>query len=193
MPLLLIDTSPAEGSRVFWALLLLLLMLSLLVGVSVRRVGRDELVLVVRRGRVSRSGAAGWLARVPGLERFVAVPTHSQVVPLVVRGRTSDGVEVLALADLTLAVERVPDLVTYDDPTVVAARVAERVVADAFGDLAAVTLLDNLPGLEDRLPAAITRRLMPGSLVSDLVVTKVEAQLTPQLARGLRPEGGTGT
>ena len=95
------------GDWVFWAVLLLP-SLALLAGVSVRRVGRDELVLVVRRGRVARSGVTGFVTRVPGLERFVAVPTHRQVLPLVVRAPTRDGVEIVALADLVLAVESVP-------------------------------------------------------------------------------------
>ncbi|MGA9749433.1 MAG: hypothetical protein WBQ50_18435 [Nocardioides sp.] len=172
---------------VFWAVLVLPT-LALLVAISVRRVSRDELVLVVRRGRVVRSGATGWLARLPGLERFVAVSTHRQVLPLVVRGRTRDGVNILALADLTLAVQGVPDLVEYDDPATAAVLVAEDVVAEAFGGLAAVTLVDNLGDLEGCLPAAITRRLVPGSVATGLAVTEIEAQLTPRLARDLRPD-----
>ena len=152
---------PQEGDWVFWAVLLLPT-LALLVGVSVRRVGRDELVLVVRRGRVARSGATGFVARVPGLERFVAVPTHRQVLPLVVRALTRDGVEIVALADLVLAVESVPDQTPYDDPATSAVRVAEEVVAEAIGGFAAVTLVSTLGDLEGVLPDAITRRLPPG-------------------------------
>ena len=172
---------------VFWAVLLLPT-LALLVAVSVRRVGPDELVLVVRRGRVARSRTTGWLARLPGLERFVAVSTHRQLLPLVVRGRTRDGVDILALADLTLAVEGVPDLVEYADPATAAVHVAEDVVAEVFGGFAAVTLVDNLGDLEGCLPAAITRRLASGSVATGLTVTEIEAQLTPRLARGLRPD-----
>ena len=137
---------PQEADWVFWAVLLLP-SLALLVGVSVRRVGRDELVLVVRRGRVARSGVTGFVARVPGLERFVAVPTHRQVLPLVVRAPTRDGVEVVALVDLVLAVESVPDHTPYDDPATAVARVAEEVVAEAVGGFAAVTLVATLADL----------------------------------------------
>ena len=57
------------------------------------------MVLVVRRGQVIRSASTGWLARVPGPERFVAVPTHRQVLPL---PRTRDSVEIVVLANLVL-------------------------------------------------------------------------------------------
>ena len=174
-----------DGAWVFWAVLLLPT-LALLVGVSVRRVGRDELVLVVRRGRVVRSRATGFVARAPGLERFVAVPTHRQLLPLVVRARTRDGVEIVALADLTLAVDAVPDRTPYDDPAAAAVREAEAVVAEAIGGFAAVTLVATLGDLEACLPDAITRRLPPGSVATGLAVTEVEAQLTPRLARSLR-------
>ncbi len=186
-PIQLEHRATKTRGMVFWAVLLLPT-LALLVAMSVRRVGPDELVLVVRRGRVVRSGATGWLARLPGLERFVAVSTHRQLLPLVVRGRTRDGVDILALADLTLAVEGVPDLVEYDDPATAAVHVAEDVVAEAFGGFAAVTLVDNLGDLEGCLPAAITRRLASGSVATGLTVTEIEAQLTPRLARDLRPD-----
>ncbi len=187
MPLLPSVAPPAEVAWVFWAVLLLPV-LALLVGVSVRRVGRDELVLVVRRGRVARSAPTGWLARVPGLERFVAVPTHRRVLPLVLRARTRDDVDIVALADLTLVVEGVPDAAAYDDPAAAAARIAEQVVAEALGGFTAVTLLDELADLEVGLPEAITRRLVPGTVVTALVVTEIEAQLTPRLARELRTD-----
>ena len=96
-----------EGDWVFWAVLLLP-SLRPAGRVWVRGVGRDELVLVVRRGRVARSGVTGFVARVLGLERFVVVPTHRQVLPLLVRAPTRDGVEIVALADLVLAVDRSP-------------------------------------------------------------------------------------
>ena len=184
------DTSPDGGAWVFWAVLLLPA-LALLVAASVRRVGHEQLVLVVRRGQVVRSAATGWVTRLPGLERFVAVPTHPQLLPLVVRSRTRDGIEILALADLTLAVDRVPRSTVYADPATAAVLVAERVVAEALADHEAATLLDHLADLESRLPAAITRLLPPGSTVTDVAVTEVEAQLTPRLARDLRPDVGT--
>ncbi len=170
---------------VFWAVLLLP-SLTLLGGLSVRRVGRDELVLVVRDGRVVRSGATGWVARVPGLERFVAVPTDRQQLPVVVRGRTRDGVPIVVLADLTLVVEGVPDSVEYADPAAAAVRVAEAVVAEAVGRHDAVVLVDDLGDLEGSLAAAVTRRLVRGSVATDLTVTEIEAQLTPRSVRHLR-------
>ena len=175
---------PEDGAWVFWAVLLLP-SLALLVGVSVRRVGRDELVLVVRRGKVARSRAAGVATRLPGLERFVRVPTHRQVLPLVVRARTRDGIEVLALADLTLAVTDVPAGAPYVEPAAAAARVAEGVLAEAVTGFSVDTLVGALGDLEAGLPDVITRKLTSGSRVTGLQVTEIEAQLTPRLARSL--------
>ena len=73
----------------------------------VRRVGPGELVVVVRQGQVVRSRRRGFVARVPGLERFEPVPAGPRVLPLVIRSRTADGVDVVALADLTLEVHDV--------------------------------------------------------------------------------------
>ena len=76
----------------------------------------------------------------------------------------------------------------YADPATTAVRVAEQVVAEALRDLATATLLDHLPDLEARLPAAITRRLVEGSVATGLALTEIETQLTPRLARNLRPD-----
>ena len=64
-------------------------------------------------------------------------------------------------------------------------------VAEAIGGFAAVTLVSTLGDLEGVLPDAITRRLPPGTVATGLVVTEIEAQLTPRLARSLqRPDRG---
>jgi hypothetical protein len=177
-------TGPEEGTWLVWAIILLPTA-ALLIGLSVRRVGRDELVLVVRRGRVVRSRGAGLAWRVPGAEHFVVVPTARQVVPLVGRGVTRDDVDVLVLAGLVLAVHRVPAGTAYDDPAVAAARVAEAVLAEAVRGFSAESLVGALGDLEACLPDAITRRLPDGSVADRLVVTEIEAQLTPRLARVL--------
>ncbi len=143
----------------------------------VRRVGPDELLLVVRDGRVVRARGEGFLARWPGVEQFEPVPTGPQVLPLVVRARTRDGVDVVALADLTLEVRRVQPgggFVPAEDVV----RVAEETVAAAFERLAVDSLVDELEALEARWPEQVTRLLPAGTEARALTVTEVEARLT---------------
>jgi hypothetical protein len=177
---------PEDGTWVVWAVLLLP-SLALLVGVSVRRAGRDELVLVVRRGTVVRSRAAGVAVRLPGLERFARVPAHRQVLALVARGSTRDGVEVVVLADLVVQVEAVPAGTRYADPAEAAADVAEDVLAEAVGSLGVDALVAALADLEAGLPHVVSGRLAPGSRATGLQVTGVEARLTPSPDRAPRP------
>ena len=143
----------------------------------VRRVGPGELLLVVRDGRVVRARGNGFLARWPGVERFEPVPTEPQVLPLVVRSRTSDGVDVVALADLTLEVRRVQpgvDFVPAEDVV----RVAEETVGAALERLEVGTLVDELEVMEDRWPEQVTRLLPTGTVATAVAVTEVEARLT---------------
>lgn len=145
--------------------------------VCVRRVGPGELVTVVRRGRVVRSRRHGLVTRWPLLERFEPLPTESRVLPLVVRSRTSDGVDVIALADLTVRVHDVDPGAPYV-PLAQAARVAEDAVAGAVGQLQVCTLVDDLEALESRWPDRVTRLLPRGTEATALAVTEVEARLT---------------
>ncbi|MBC2933932.1 SPFH domain-containing protein [Nocardioides sp. zg-1228] len=142
-----------------------------------RRVAPGELVLVVRGGTVVRVRRNGLVARWPGLERFEAVPTDPRVLPLVVRSRTCDGVDVVALADLTLLVHDVEPGTAYA-PSAHAARSAEDVVARAVEQLEVGTLVDDLDELQDRWPAELTRLLPLGTEATALSVTEVEARLT---------------
>lgn len=143
----------------------------------VRRVAPGELVLVLRRGEVVRVRRHGFVARWPGLERFERVSTEPRVLPLVVRSRTSDGVEVVALADLTVLVRDVEPGSTYA-PATQAARLAEVAVARAVEQLEVESLVDDLEALETRWPAQVTRLLPLGTEATALSVTQVEARLT---------------
>lgn len=143
----------------------------------VRRVGPGELALVVRQDRVVRARRSGFLARWPVLEQFEVLPTGPQVLPLVVRSRTRDGVDVVALADLTLEVRRVQpgqDFVPTDDVV----RVAEETVGTALRRLAVGTLVDDLEALQDRWPEQVNRALPAGTVATAVAVTEVEARLT---------------
>ena len=143
----------------------------------VRRAGPGELVVVVRRGRVVRSRRRGLVGRVPGLERFEQVPVGPRVLPLVIRSRTLDGVDVVALADLTLEVHRVEPGAEHV-PTEVVVRVAEEAVGAAVAQVEVSSLVDDLAELEARWPVEVGRQLPPGTGVAALTVTEVEARLT---------------
>lgn len=143
----------------------------------VRRVAPGELVLVLRRGEVVRVRRNGFVARWPGRERFEAVSTEPRVLPLVVRSCTSDGVHVVALADLTVQVRDVQPGSAYV-PATHAARLAEDTVARAVEQLEVESLVDDLEELENRWPAELTRRLPLGTEATALSVVEVEARLT---------------
>jgi hypothetical protein len=144
----------------------------------VRRVAPGELVLVVRQGEVVRVRRNGFVARWPGLERLETVTTDPRVVPLVIRSRTSDGVDVVALADLTVQVRDVEPGTAYVPPAQ-AARLAEDTVARAVEQLEVRSLVDDLEALEARWPAEVTRQLPAGTEAAAVAVTEVEARLTP--------------
>lgn len=143
----------------------------------VRRVAPGELVVVVRRGEVARVRRTGLVARWPGLERFEPVPTDPRMLPLVVRSRTCDGVDVVALADLTVQVLDVEPGTAYA-PAAQAARLAEDTVARAVEQLEVESLVDDLEALETRWPGQVTRLLPVGTEATALAVTEVEARLT---------------
>jgi regulator of protease activity HflC (stomatin/prohibitin superfamily) len=143
----------------------------------VRRVGPGEVVLVVRQGQVVRSRRSGILARWPGVERFEPVPTGRRVLPLVIRSRTRDGVDVVALADLSLEV-RVIEPGSAFVPAAEAVRVAEETVGAAVEQVEVRSLVDDLAELEARWPEEVTRRLPAGIAATSLEVTSVEARLT---------------
>ena len=144
----------------------------------VRRVAPGELVLVVRRGEVVRVRRNGFVARWPGLERFEPVTTDPRVVPLVIRSRTSDGVDVVALADLTVQVRDVEPGTAYVPPAQ-AARLAEDTVARRRRAARGGVARRRPRGPRDRGGPASS----PGSCPSaprppSLAVTEVEARLT---------------
>ena len=135
-----------------------------------------ELVLVVRQGEVVRVRRNGFVARWPGLERFEPLTTEPRVVPLVVRSRTSDGVDVVALADLTVQVRDVEPGTAYVPPAQ-AARLAEETVARASSGSrwgrSSTTSRPSGRGGPARSPA-----LPVGTAATALAVTEVEARLT---------------
>jgi hypothetical protein len=147
----------------------------------VRLVAPGELVLVVRRGRVVRSRRKGLVARVPGLERFEPLPAGTRTVPLVIRSRTRDGVDVVALADLTLDVRSVEPGSPFVSPADVL-RLAEDTVGEAVAQVEVRSLVEDLDELEAQWPERVTRLLPAGTVAASLELSEVEAQLTPRVA-----------
>jgi hypothetical protein len=159
-----------------WLAILGPLLLLALAG-CVARVGRGELLLVVRRQRVLRTRTRGLAFRWPGLDRFRTVLTGTQVVPLVVRSRTRDEVDIAVLAEVTL---EVADIAVGTD--LAAARHPARVVEDALASVVADggwgSVVSRLEQVERSWPADAPA-LPPGTTTTGLVVTRVEARLTP--------------
>lgn len=143
----------------------------------VRRAGPGELVVVVRHGQVIRARRDGFIARVPGFQTFETIPAGPRVLPLVIRSRTADGVDVVALADLTVQVHEVHAGAEHV-PTATVVRVAEEAVGAAVTQVEVGSLVDDLAALEARWPAEVGRRLPAGTEVAALAVTEVEARLT---------------
>lgn len=173
------ENTTADPTGVAWVVWLVIVGPGLLfvTFACVRRVGQGELVLVVRSGRVVRSRSTGLVVRWPVLERFEPVPTGPRVLPLVVRSRTCDGVDVVALADLTMEVHSVRPGGAFV-PTEDVVRVAEELVGAEVERLEVGTLVDDLESLEARWPEQVTRRLPAGTAATALAVTEVEARLT---------------
>jgi regulator of protease activity HflC (stomatin/prohibitin superfamily) len=157
----------------------------------VRRVGTGEMLLVLRHGMVVRSQRTGFVTRWPGVERFEPVSAEPQVVPLVIRSRTCDGVDVVALADLTVQVRDV-EVGTLWVPTSELSCIAEDSVGTEVRRLKVRALVNDLDALQDRWRHRITRQLPTGTTTLALAVTEVEVQLTPRVADVIsdEPENG---
>jgi hypothetical protein len=175
------ENSAVDPSGVAWVAWLVIALPGLLFATltCVRHARPGELVLVVRHDRVIRSRRSGFVARWPVMEQFEPVPTGSQVLPLVVRSRTSEGVDVVALADLVLEVRDVAPGTAYVPVTVVA-----RTVEEAYGavieDLELPSLVEELEAAAPGVLAQVGRTLPDGTSASAVEVTRVEALLSPR-------------
>ncbi len=175
------ENSAVDPSGAAWVAWLVIVVPGLLFAtlMCVRHVGPGELVLVVRHDRVIRSRRSGFVARWPVVEQFEPVPTGSQVLPLVVRSRTSEGVDVVALADLVLEVRDVAPGTAYVPVTVVA-----RTVEEAYGavieGLEVPSLVEELEAVAPEVLAQVGRTLPDGTSASAVEVTRVEALLSPR-------------
>lgn len=175
------ENTTADPTGAAWVVWLVVAVpgLVLLALTSIRRAGPGELVLVVRGDRVVRACRGGLVARRPVAERFEVVATEPRVLPMVVRARTRDGVDVVVLADLSLVVEDVEPGASWQ-PAAEAVRHAEDTVAAEVTQVEVADLVAELDRREDAWPAAVTRLLPTGTRATAVRVTEVEARLTPQ-------------
>jgi regulator of protease activity HflC (stomatin/prohibitin superfamily) len=178
------ENTAVDPSGVAWVAWLVIVgsVLLFMTVVCVRRVSPGELVLVVRHGRVVRSRRSGLAARWPVVEHFEPLPTGPQVLPLVVRSRTSDGVDVVALADLVLEVFAVSRGTVYV-PVSHVARTAEETFGDAIEQLEVSSLVEELEEIAPEVLAQVGRALPDGTRATALEVTRVEALLAPRRKR----------
>lgn len=171
-------TDPTGAGWLVWLVVVVPGLLALTL-TSVRRAAPGELVLVVRGGRVVRARRAGLVARRPVGERFEVVPTGDRSLPLVVRARTRDGVDVVVLADLRLVVDDVAPGTDWR-PASDAVRTAEDVVAGTVARCEVADLVDDLDRGSSEWPGEVTRLLPGGTRATAVEVTEVEARLTPR-------------
>lgn len=94
-----------EQARESLVVLLMVPLVALLAGASVRWAPRDHVLVVSRRGVVRRV-AVGPTWRWPLLDRVEAVPTTPEPLAVSVRATTRDGHEVRLLAEAEVAVDR---------------------------------------------------------------------------------------
>ncbi|MCD4525426.1 SPFH domain-containing protein [Nocardioides sp. cx-173] len=155
-------------------------LLALLATVSVRWVPEGHVLVVIRRGIVSRVTGAGLRLRWPGVDRAEVVPVAPQELPLVVRADTADGrdVRLLVLARVTL----VPPspLERFVEPLASAEVAAQRVLAEAVRRRAVADLAEELTQSWPSLVAAADAVTRPrGVRVVDLELVELDVLLVP--------------
>lgn len=153
--------------------------LVLLVGAVVRPVLPGELVHVVRRDVVRRSGRRGLAVRVPLLDRFVVVDPGPVQLLTTVRTTTGDGHDVLVLLEATWQAVACPPGTPYLPP----ATAVDDALAAAVHDGAAWLGVEELPdALAAHLAALGTAIRIPGAVLLDVELVEVDVLLRPTSA-----------
>ncbi|WP_122818305.1 hypothetical protein [Nocardioides pantholopis] len=177
----------AQPGAAVWAVLGVPLLV-LLAGAVARPVLPGELVHVVRRDVVRRSGHRGVTLRVPLLDRFVVVDAAPTQLLTSVRARTGDGHEVLVLLEATWQPVACPPGTPYLPP----ASAVDDALAAAVRDSAAWLGVEELPdGLGVHLDALAAAVRVPGVVLLDVELVEVDVLLRPASAPGVRTAAGT--
>ncbi|MDP2773864.1 MAG: SPFH domain-containing protein [Nocardioides sp.] len=154
--------------------------LALLAINSLRWVPAGHVLVVVRRGIVSRVSGTGLRLRLPVVDHTELVEVAAQERPLVVRATTADGhdVRLLVLACVRLAAPT--PLERFVDPLVAAEAAAHRVLAEAVGRLAVADLAARLTQSWPTVVAAADAATRPhGVQALDLELVELDVLLAP--------------
>jgi regulator of protease activity HflC (stomatin/prohibitin superfamily) len=155
-------------------------LLALLALTSMRWVPSGHVLVVLRRGIVSRVSAAGLRFRMPFADRTQVVQVEVQEVPLVVRAATADGHDVRLLAMAQARLVAPSPLERFVDPLASAETAAQRVLAEAVRRLAVTDLAEGLTQSWPSLVAAVDAATRPrGVRVVDLELAELDVLLAP--------------
>lgn len=154
--------------------------LALLAINSMRWVPAGHVLVVVRRGIVSRVTGAGLRFRLPFADRAELVDVETQELPLVVRTTTADGCDVRLLVRAYVRLVAPTPLERFVDPLASAEPAAQRVIAEAVRRLAVAELAAGLTQSWPTLVAAADAATRPrGVRVLDLEVAELDVLLAP--------------
>lgn len=155
-------------------------LLALLAVTSLRWVPSGHVLVVLRRGLVSRVAGAGLRLRLPFADRTEVLDVEVQEVPLVVRGVTADGHDVRLLAMAQARLVAPSPLERFVDPLASAQAAAQRVLAEAVRCRAVADLTDGLTQSWPSLVAAVDAATRPrGVRVLDLELAELDVLLAP--------------
>lgn len=180
-------TQPPE---VLWALLVVPL-LALLVVSSLRWVPAGHLLVVTRRGVVSRVTGAGLRLGWPLLDRAEVIEIAAQELPLLVRGTTRDGSDVRLLVVGQVRLLPPSPEQPYLDPLLSAGAAARRALATVVRRLDVSALPDALVHAWPSVVESVDAAVRPcGVVVLDLTLSELDVVLpTAALTAG---EHGSG-
>jgi regulator of protease activity HflC (stomatin/prohibitin superfamily) len=155
-------------------------LLALLATVSLRWVPEGHVLVVSRRGLVSRVTGAGLRLRWPVIDRAEVVPVEPQELPLVVRADTADGCEVRLLVTASVMLVPPSPLERFIEPLASAELAAQRVLAEAVRRLAVADLAEGLTQSWPTLVAAADAATRPrGVRVLELELAELDVLLAP--------------
>lgn len=155
-------------------------LLGLLAVVSLRWVPAGHVLVVLRRGIVSRVSGSGLRLRLPVADRTELVEVAEQELPLVVRAETSDDHDVRLLVTARVRLVAPTPLERFVDPLASAETAAQRILAEAVRRLAVADLTDGLTQSWPLLVAAVDAAARPrGVRVLELELAELDVLLAP--------------
>jgi regulator of protease activity HflC (stomatin/prohibitin superfamily) len=155
-------------------------LLALLAVTSLRWVPSGHVLVVIRRGIVSRVTGAGLRFRLPVADRTELVEVETQELPLVVRAAAADGRDVRLLVTARVRLVAPTPLERFVDPVAAAEVAAQRVLAEAVRRLAVADLARGLTQSWPAMVGAVDAATRPrGVRVLDLEIAELDVLLAP--------------